>query len=78
MFPEREARVNVLVERLWGVILLEEPETNPWEFACKVARMGYLAEADLWDAAEWADGIRENARRLRQVGDDDQAAARAA
>jgi hypothetical protein len=49
---------------LWAQILLLEPETNPWEFACKAVKMGWVPEDRVWDAAEWADGVRENVRRL--------------
>ncbi len=53
------------VKYLWRVILLVEPDTNPWEFACKMARSGYIPTGEIWDTAEWADRIRENMRLLR-------------
>lgn len=50
---------------LWREILLEEPETCPWKFACAMAKGGYISGSEVWQTAEWADGIRENVRQLR-------------
>jgi hypothetical protein len=75
MFPEQEDHVNVsTAEYLWREIMLEEPNTNAWEFACKLWRMGYIAQANIWDTAEWADAIRENVRRLNLPAAGDQTA----
>lgn len=57
----------VQVEFLWREILLEEPETNPWEFACKMAKCGFISEAEIWGVAEWADQIRESVRTIRAL-----------
>lgn len=49
---------------LWRSILLEEPGTNPWEFACKLYKMTIIGEASIWDAAEWADRVQQEVRWL--------------
>jgi hypothetical protein len=55
----------VEVQFLWREILLEEPDTNPWEFACKVHKMHLISARDIWDVADWADRLREDVRYLR-------------
>lgn len=54
-----------VVVYFWRELLLEEPETCPWEFTCKMVKSGYISGSLVWQTAEWADGIRENVRRLR-------------
>jgi hypothetical protein len=56
---------SAVVIGLWREILLEEPETCPWKFACAMAKGRYISGSDVWQVAEWADSIRENVRRLR-------------
>jgi len=59
----------VQVEFYWRVILQEEPETNPWEFACKMRKCKLITNTEIWDVAEWADAVREDVRliRLREI-----------
>lgn len=59
--PEPSAQVV----GLWREILLEEPDTCPWKFACAMAKGGHIDGAEVWQTAEWADSVRENVRQLR-------------
>lgn len=60
--------LSAIVIGLWREIMLVEPDTCPWKFACAMANMRHIDARQVWKVAEWADAVRENVRQLRLKG----------
>jgi hypothetical protein len=65
--PGERPAIPTVVVYLWWQILRVEPETAPWTFACETIKAGYLPAFRVWEVAEWADRMRERARRQRRA-----------